>query len=108
MPKTRYRRGNEYARTIRELLQLAVHPEHDPTLDHYKLALVCAIRERLTPRELMCMSHYYGSGYTLPEIASRMELQTSTISRNIRRGEGKLDSLIQLADEISPVKFGRA
>ena len=105
MSRPVYRRGEPYAQTVRELLRLSLHPETDATLDSYKLALVRAVRERITLRELKCMTSYYVQKLPMVEIAKLLGINTSTVSRNIHRGEGKLDSLMRLANQISPIRF---
>lgn len=105
MSRPIYRRGEAYARTVRELLRLSLRPELDATLDSYKLALVRAMRERITLRELKCMTGYYVQKLPMVTVAEQLDINVSTVSRNIRRGEGKLDSLMRLAKQISPIRL---
>jgi DNA-directed RNA polymerase specialized sigma subunit len=105
MSRPIYRRGETYAVTVRELLGSAANPQRDGELDRYQIALVRAVRERLTNREIQCMSAYYIYRQNIATTARRLGVHPSTVSRNIHRGEVKLDKLIRLAKEISPVHF---
>jgi DNA-directed RNA polymerase specialized sigma24 family protein len=105
MSRPVYRRGQSYALNIRDLIYLSTHPERDNTLDAYKLALVRAVRERITRRELDCMSAYYVHKRSMADASRMLDINISTVSRNIKRGERKLDQLIRLAREISPIHF---
>lgn len=106
MSRPIYRRGAPYASRARQLLRYAVHPELDPTLDRYTLALIQALREKLTARELQCMSGYYLQELGLADLGQRLEINISTVSRNIHRAEAKLDALLRLAEQISPIRLG--
>lgn len=108
MSRPIYRRGKPYAKSVRQLLRLSAHPEFDPTLNQYQLALVQAVRRTLTPRELQCLSCYYLRQLSMEDAAAQLDVNISTISRNIRRGEDKLDRLLELAREISPIRFDQS
>ena len=48
-------------------------------------------RERdLTPRQREVMTLYYDQGVNIPQIARRLEVNPSTVSRTIRRGRERL------------------
>lgn len=108
MSRPIYRRGKPYAAKMKKLLYYAQHPEHDRELDRYLLALVETLRTRLTRRELECLCAYYLCGQNMVLSARNLDVDPSTVSRNIRRGEAKLDQLIRLAQEISPIRFESA
>ncbi|MCD7734509.1 MAG: hypothetical protein LUH48_05195 [Clostridiales bacterium] len=105
MSRPIYRRGAPYAKKAAHLLRHVIHPELDPGLDRYQLALVNALRDRLTPRETECMVHYYLLGESMQEATSRLGINLSTVSRTVDRGEAKLDGLLKLAISISPVRL---
>ena len=105
MSRPIYRRGAIYAATIHELVFLSSHPEHDPSLNAYQLALVRSAREGLTPRELECLNAYYVRCMGMTDIARELSINVSTVSRNLSRAEGKVDRMIKLAREISPIRF---
>ena len=105
MSRPVYRRGGPYAARTRQLLRLAVHPELDSSQDRYTLALIQSIREKLTERELQCLTGYYVQRLPLAELGPRLGINPSTVSRNIHRGEEKLWQVIELADKISPCRL---
>ncbi|MCD7945648.1 MAG: hypothetical protein LUF81_03430 [Clostridiales bacterium] len=107
MSRPIYRRGEPYAKKAAHLLRYVVHPELDPTLDQYELALVKALRTRLTPRETECMVHYYLLRENMQEAARRLGINLSTVSRTVDRGEAKLDDLLKLAVSISPIRLNQ-
>ena len=107
MARAIYRRGKPYARRARHYIRLAAQPELDRTLDRYEMALIEELRETVTARELECLEHYYVRQLGIADIAGQLEINISTVSRNIRRGEAKLDRLTRLAGRISPVRPGR-
>ena len=52
---------------------------------------LCRARERdLTPRQREVMILYYDQGINIPQIARRLEVNPSTVSRTIRRGRERL------------------
>ncbi|MCD8381803.1 MAG: hypothetical protein LUC30_02625 [Clostridiales bacterium] len=107
MSRPVYRRGEPYAQKTAHLLRHMVHPELDPALDQYQLALVKELRDKLTPRETECMVHYYLLRESMREAALRLGINISTVSRTVERGEAKLDSLLKLAASISPIRLNQ-
>lgn len=108
MSRPIYRCGGPYAARTRQLLRLAVHPELDSSQDHYTLALIQAIRDRLTQRELQCLTGYYIQRCALADLGPQLGINPSTVSRNIHRGQKKLDELVRLATQISPIRFDQS
>ncbi|MCC8181515.1 MAG: hypothetical protein LIO45_00815 [Clostridiales bacterium] len=107
MSRPIYRRGEPYAQKAAHLLRHVIHPELDPTLDRYQLALVNALRDRLTPRETECMVHYYLLRENMQETSLCLGINISTVSRTVERGEAKLDGLLNLAVSISPIRLNQ-
>ena len=105
MSRAIYRRGESYAATVRELVFLSAHPEHDATLNAYQLALVSSARRMLTRRELECLDAYYVRRMGMTDVSQALSVNVSTVSRNLSRAEGKVDRMIALAKEISPIRF---
>ena len=105
MPRPIYRRGREYAETMRALLYHCRHPERDEGLESYQRALVEQARSLLAPREFECLCSYYLRRRSIMQSAEDLRVNQSTVCRNIHRGEAKVDKLLQLAREISPVRF---
>lgn len=106
MAKTVYRCKAQYAADMKELLTaITADPERDRELDRYMRAIVRAARELTTERERECLYAYYAGGENMELISNRFGISLSTVSRNISRGEKRLDWLIRLANEISPYQF---
>lgn len=104
MSRPIYRRGTSYAQSIRRYLIYIQHPERDVQLDQYQLALVQAMRARLTRREVQCLSQYYIKKRSMQDTADELGIHLSTVSRTIQRGTDKLDSILRLAEKISPIR----
>lgn len=105
MSKATYRCGKPKAARIRQILSYVTRPELDNTIDHYAQAVIQELRERLTARELECLTGYYIQRLPLAELGPRLGINPSTVSRNIHRGEEKLWQVIELADKISPCRL---
>ncbi len=104
MSRPVYRCGVPSARRTRYYLSLINHPERDCQLDGYQLALVNSLRGALTAREIQCLGLYYLKERTMQEAARELDINISTMSRNIRRGEEKLMRILRLAEKISPIR----
>lgn len=97
VPKTIYRRGEAYAHTISEYIRAILDPEREFMMTRLRRALVCAMREMITAREAQCLELYYVQGFNYRQISSQLHINVSTISRNIQRGERKLNRILDLA-----------
>lgn len=104
MSQPYFRRGKEYVRRTRYYLLMIRHPERDSQLDSYQLALIREMRSKLTSREMECMCLYYLREINMEHIARELELNPSTVSRTIARASQKLDDILRLAREISPLR----
>ena len=100
VPKTIYRRGEAYAHTISENIRAILDPERELMMTRLRRALVCAMREMITAREAQCLELYYVQGFNYRQISSQLHINVSTISRNIQRGERKLNRILDLARAI--------
>lgn len=107
-PKTNYRRGADYARGISEYIRAILDPEREFMLPRLRRALVRAMREDITAREAQCLELYYVQGFNYRQISSQLHINVSTISRNIQRGERKLNRILDLARAILGQDFPAA
>lgn len=105
MSRPVYRRGKLHTARTAALLRLAANPALTARQDRYVRALVQSIHEKLTERELECMTGYYVQKYNLAELGPKLGINPSTVSRNIHRGQEKMDGLVHLAEEISPLRW---
>ena len=99
-PKTSYRRGTDYARTVSIYIRAVLDPEREFMLTRLQRALVRAMREEITAREAQCLELYYAQGFNYRQISGQLHINVSTISRNIQRGERKLNRILNLARAI--------
>lgn len=90
-PKTNYRRGTAYARSISVYIRAILDPEREFMLSRLQRALVRAMREDVTAREAQCLELYYVQQFNYRQISAQLHINVSTISRNIQRGEHKLN-----------------
>jgi RNA polymerase sigma factor (sigma-70 family) len=64
--------------------------DNQDQLDQLKRNLATALREDLTPRQRQELGLYYDRGMTMGEIACRLDIDRSTVSRTLKRGEQRL------------------
>ena len=60
-----------------------------------KRSLVRALREDVTEKQRRCLLMYYGDGLNMREIGERLGVDKSTVSRNIKRGEKRLQRCLR-------------
>lgn len=99
-PTARYRRGPAYVREIALYIQAILDPEREFMLRRVQRVLVRAMRQEVTRRECECLELYYVQGYNYEQISAQLHINISTISRNIRRGEEKMNWVLRFAREI--------
>lgn len=95
-----YQRGDAYANTVATYISAIANNEREFTLNRAQRAIVKQMRDDLTARELQCLELYYVQGYAYVEISKLLHINVSTISRNIQRGERKLNRTLNLARAI--------
>ena len=69
--------------------------EEDQEMDRLKRNLLLALREDVTPRQRQLLLLYYGEGLTMQNIAQRLKIDRSTVSRTILRGERRLQRCLR-------------
>ncbi len=99
-PKTNYRRGAAYAHNIAVYIGAILDPEREFMLSRLQRALVRTMREDITAREAQCLELYYVQQRNYRQISAQLHINVSTISRNIQRGEHKLNRVLDLAKAI--------
>lgn len=89
MANIRYKRGAGYAADMavytREMAE-----DNTRQLDKLKENLVKALRQDITNRQRQYLQLYYDQGLNMPQIARRLGVNKSTVSRTIKRGEARL------------------
>ena len=70
---------------------------NDNSAQHQQLKrnLMRALREDVTEKQRHCLLLYYGQGLNMREIGEQLGLDKSTVSRNIKRGEQRLERCLR-------------
>ena len=89
MPGTRYRRGQRYAADMAVYARLMAE-DNGAQMQVLKANLARALREEVTERQRQVLLLYYDQGLTMKEIAARLGIERSTVSRTMKRGEERL------------------
>lgn len=89
MPGTRYRRGKTYAADMAVYARLMAEDNGEQLLE-LRANLARALREEVTKRQREMLFLYYERGLTMKEIAVLLDIDRSTVSRTIKRGEKRL------------------
>lgn len=94
MPNTRYKRGKIYAADM-AVYARQIAPDNTAEISRLKRNLVHCIQEEVTQRQRTALSLYYVQGLNMREIAQRMGVDPSTVSRTIKRGEQRLQRCLR-------------
>ena len=89
MGDTRYRRGHAYAADM-AVYTRSIASDNSQQLGALKRNLARALREDITDRQRELLLLYYGQGLNMRQIAERLGVDKSTVSRTIKRGEVRL------------------
>ena len=89
MGEIRYRRGKAFAARMADCAERE-DPKEDSRHQQLRRRLFRAMQEELTPRQREVLILYYGAELNMREIAERLGVDRSTVSRTIQRGEGRL------------------
>lgn len=109
MANIRYKRGAAYAADMavyaREMAE-----DNTRQLDRLRENLARALRQDVTDRQRQYLQLYYDQGLNMPQIARRLGVNKSTVSRTIKRGEARLRRCLRYgADNLleEPCQEGR-
>ena len=98
MANTRYRRGGAYAADM-AVYARAMAADNSAQLSRVKRNLVRALREDVTQKQRQALLLYYAEGLNMREIGERLGVDKSTVSRNIKRGERRLQRCLRYGAE---------
>ena len=98
MPSTRYRRGRLYAADM-AVYSRQMAGDNAQELSRLKRNLIRAMQEEITPKQRQALLLYYAEGLNQREIAERLGVDRSTISRTIKRGERRLQRCLRYGAE---------
>ncbi|MEY8387851.1 sigma-70 family RNA polymerase sigma factor [Oscillospiraceae bacterium 38-13] len=71
--------------------------DNSEQLDRLRRNLRRAREQELTPRQRQMMELYFEQGLTMPQIAARLGITTSTVSRTLRRARDRLRRCLRYA-----------
>ena len=94
MSSIRFNRGRSYAADM-AVYARQVAETNTAEIDRLKRNLIHAIREELTPRQREMLYLYYSQQVNMPAISKQMGVSVSTVSRTIKRAEGKLQRCLR-------------
>ena len=95
MSRAIYRRENEL---VRDLTVCTAHANNGDEigLSPRRRAIVRALRGQATARQRQCLYLYYARGMNQAAIAKLLQINVSTVSRNIANGERHVDDALAL------------
>ena len=98
MPNTRYKKGRMYAADM-AVYSRQMEGDNSREVNRLKRNLIQALQEDVTPKQRQVLLMYYGEGKNMREIGERLEVDKSTVSRTIRRGERRLQRCLRYGAE---------
>lgn len=100
MAKPRYRRGNPYSRDMAAYMrQLSEQNTNTNSMEQLRHNLVRCLNEDITPRQRTMLTMYYVHQLSQKEIARQLNVDRSTVSRTILRGERQLQRCLRYGAE---------
>lgn len=100
MTVPRYRRGSAYSRDMSAYMrQLSDQNSNTDSMNRLKHNLIRCLKEDVTPRQRTMLTMYYVQQLSQKEIAHRLGVDPSTVSRTILRGERQLQRCLRYGAE---------
>ena len=90
------RRNNEFEGDMAAYMR-SIAPDNDETIERLKRNLRIARREELTPRQRQVLQLYFEQELTMEQVAQRLGITKSTVSRTIARAKSRLRSCLRYA-----------
>ena len=94
MASIRFKRGRAYAADM-AVYARQIAETNTTEIDQLKRNLLRAVREELTPRQQEMLYLYYCQKVNMPSISKKMGVSVSTVSRTIKRAEGRLQRCLR-------------
>ena len=88
-----------YDRGYRRNVKYTIYADNSAELSRLKRNLIRALKEDVTPRQREVLTLYYAQGLNMREIGERLGVDKSTVSRNIKRGERRLQRCLRYGAE---------
>lgn len=100
MADPRYRRGASHSRDMAAYMrQLSEQNTNSDSMEQLKHNLVRCLKEDITPRQRTMLTMYYVQQLSQKEIARQLNVDRSTVSRTILRGERQLQRCLRYGAE---------
>lgn len=94
MQNTRFRRGRLYAADMAEYTR-QMSTDNSRQQSRLRRNLLRALQEDVTPRQRDVLLLYYAQGLNMSQIALKLGVDKSTVSRTIKRGETRLERCLR-------------
>lgn len=96
----RYRRSAAYVTELVDYIPALADAQKDFMLSRVQKVVVNEMRKQVTYREAESLELYFVQGYNYKQISQALHINVSTICRNIRRGEEKMNRVLNFAREL--------
>lgn len=90
------RRNNEFEGDMAAYMR-SIAPDNDETIERLKRNLRIARREELTPRQRQVLQLYFEQEMTMEQVARKLGITKSTVSRTIARAKSRLFRCLRYA-----------
>ena len=105
MSRRRYTPGLEYGQGSRvkefvTYIAAMTDQQQEQAMTKTQQLILQAMRRDVTKREMECLELYFVQGYNYKQIGKVLHISTSTICRNIHRGEEKMNRVLNFAREL--------
>ena len=90
------RRNNEFEGDMAAYMR-SIAPDNDEAIERLKRNLRIARREELTPRQRQVLQLYFEQEMTMEQVAQRLGITKSTVSRTIARAKSRLRRCLRYA-----------
>lgn len=95
MANTRFERGGWGRKDLLVYVRQQSQAQPDPAYETLRANLTRALAEEVTPRQREMLALYYEDRLNTRQIADRLGVDRSTVSRTLRRGEARLRRCLQ-------------
>lgn len=96
----RYRRSDAYLQELVKYIQAIADPQRDFMLTKRERVIVGAMRKRVSDLKIERMELYFVQGYTYKQISQMLNINISTVCRDIKDGENRMNQIMTFAKEL--------
>lgn len=99
--KPRYRESDAYVKNVSKYIATLRDPGRVILLTEQQKKIMPYMARQCTNREVECMALYYVDGLNHKQISDYLHINVATVSRNIRRGIGKIEDVLSFVRTIT-------